>query len=85
MSSQSEVVIEVGETHVTVRKGSGSVETACILERTTNAKGRTESILLDRRIHERYEKYAGWEASGCYVTELTPKKSPYSYGQDDED
>src|SRR5437016_2617896 len=63
--------IDVGETHVTLREPSGRVLTARILEKVTDAKGQITSLLLDRIVHERHGRIEGWEASGCYVTELT--------------
>lgn len=65
--------IDVGETHVTVREASGRMLVARILEKLTDAKGQITSLLLDRVVHERYSRIEGWEASGCFVTELVPE------------
>ena len=67
------VPVQVGETHVTLHNDSGKVRCAAILEKRTSAEGTVSSILLDRVIHERHTKYRGWEAHGCFVTELSRK------------
>ncbi len=73
-SSERLTQIDVGQTHVTVRETSGRVLTARILEKKMDGSGRVTSVLLDRLVHERHARIDGWVASGCFVTELVPKK-----------
>jgi len=65
--------VDIGETHLTLREPSGRVLVARILEKVTDANGRIASLLLDRIVHERHGRIEGWEASGCFVTELVAK------------
>lgn len=64
--------LDVGEDHVMLRESNGQTKVAKILERRTAEGGAVESLLLDRVIHT-HESIEGWAASGCFVTELTPK------------
>lgn len=62
--------VEVGTTHCTIRARNGQVRTAVILERR-EVEGRVVELLLDRVVHDRFERFAdGWEAGGAFVTEL---------------
>jgi hypothetical protein len=66
--------VDVGETHVTIREPGGRTRTARILEKISDAKGQIVSLLLDRIVHDSYGSLEGWEAKGCYVTELVPEE-----------
>jgi hypothetical protein len=71
-TSSRDGVIDVGSTHVTLNR-LGSVVSAAILEKRLGPDGTVDSILLDRVIHNPHQIYLYWQASGCFVTELTPK------------
>lgn len=70
-SYPSETTVEVGLTHVTLREPSGRVRVAGVLDFVRDAAGEIVGVLLDRLVHERYGKLAGWDAGGCFVTELS--------------
>lgn len=63
--------LEVGEEFVTLSKpGHSEGIVAKILDRSADGN----SLVLDRKIHERYTKIEGWTATGFVATELTRTK-----------
>lgn len=62
--------IHIGEDHATITMNSGTILTARILDKKVE-DGKVTEVLLDRRIHESYSRYYGWNADGAFVTKLT--------------
>lgn len=64
--------VEVGATHVTVRRPRERRRIACrILHRETAADGRIVWLVLDRVVHELFQDFLGdWRVSGAITTEL---------------
>ena len=66
--------VELGETHATIRKGSGSTPLVVgILGREYDEHGKLTCVVLDSIVHDKWKTRIGdFEGWGCFVTELRP-------------
>ena len=77
-------IVEVGQTHVTLRESSGRTRVARIVERRDGPNGKPVSLLLDRVVHEQWAQVRGWRAQGCFVTELIDEEIAKARDEEEE-